>query len=338
MATISSSGASGAAPAASSMPPTVASSSTTPGSSPGNTTDVFTQLLALIKGGGAPSSDDLAALTQDLEALDLPVEDTHDGGPDNNDDDDATAVAALLANIASFAPITPPLQPIVAPGQPGNDAAGGAVALNVARAEIDITQGAIDELAGKTQDAGDDSSTTQPDPNAATASTQSTSSAATPTSMHALLNAHAAARVADATPDGTLKSPLGSARWQDDLGNQLTWMANNGREAASLRLTPENLGPVEVRISIPDGQASVFFGAASADTRSALEQSLPRLRELFAAQGMVLTDAGVSRDAPRQAFKPSTQPGGTRGSSDAIADAPVKSVTLSRLGLVDTYV
>jgi flagellar hook-length control protein FliK len=152
------------------------------------------------------------------------------------------------------------------------------------------------------------------------------------------MTAHTAAGDVDVTPDATLRAPVGTHAWKDELGTQLTWMALNNRETASLRLSPEHLGPVEVRISMNDTGASVYFGASNADTRSALEQSLPRLRELFASNGLVLADAGVSRDAPRNAFKPSPQPGALRGVSDASSEASVTSITLARVGLVDTYV
>jgi flagellar hook-length control protein FliK len=156
--------------------------------------------------------------------------------------------------------------------------------------------------------------------------------------MHALMAAHNATPDIDVPADGALRSPVGTHTWKEELGAQLTLMAVNGREAASLKLSPDHLGPLEIRISVQDGQASVHFGATSAETRSALEQSMPRLRELFAAQGMVLADAGVSRDAPRNAFKPAPFSGGSRGSSDADAVPSVTSVTLARAGLVDTYV
>jgi flagellar hook-length control protein FliK len=87
-----------------------------------------------------------------------------------------------------------------------------------------------------------------------------------------------------------------------------------------------------------DGEASVMFNATNAETRSALEQSLPRLREMFASQGLVLGDANVGRDAQRDSFKPATFASASRGSSDAGDDLSVKSITKSRLGLVDTYV
>jgi flagellar hook-length control protein FliK len=106
-----------------------------------------------------------------------------------------------------------------------------------------------------------------------------------------------------------------------------------------LQLTPEHLGPVEVRISMQDGSASVSFNAAHADTRAALEQALPRLREMFSTQGLTLTDASVSQQSPRgqpqrQAVSAIGAIGGVSGDDST---SSVATVTRAQLGLVDTY-
>ncbi len=138
----------------------------------------------------------------------------------------------------------------------------------------------------------------------------------------------------------TLSSQVGSSAWTDELGAKVTWMAGQGIESASLQLSPEHLGPLQVNISVHDGQASVWFGAAQPDTRAALQQSLPQLRQLFANQGLTLTDAGVSRESPREQGRQASARGGA-------AVAAVATVSLdgsaghaqvgSGLGLVDTY-
>jgi flagellar hook-length control protein FliK len=58
-----------------------------------------------------------------------------------------------------------------------------------------------------------------------------------------------------------LASPVGTSAWTDELGARVTWMAHQGIESASLRLSPEHLGPLQVSISVHDGRASVWFGA-----------------------------------------------------------------------------
>ncbi len=134
---------------------------------------------------------------------------------------------------------------------------------------------------------------------------------------------------------GELKSPVGSATWNDELGGQLTWMAQKGLETGSLRVAPEHLGPVEVKISVQNGDASVWFGATHPDTRAALEQALPRLREMFASQGMTLTDSGVSKESPRNAARNSSSQAITAVSAPEGVNEP--SAVRIGLGLVDTY-
>jgi len=138
------------------------------------------------------------------------------------------------------------------------------------------------------------------------------------------------------TNTGEIRSSVGSAAWTDELGGQLTWMTHRGLESGSLRVSPEHLGPVEVKISVQNGDASVWFGASHPDTRAALEQALPRLREMFANQGLTLTDSGVSRESPRQT-RSSPQQSVTAISAVGSADAGVSAAVRLSLGLVDTY-
>ena len=139
----------------------------------------------------------------------------------------------------------------------------------------------------------------------------------------------------------TVSSPVGSSAWTDELGTKVTWLAHQGIQSASLQLSPEHLGPMQVTISVRDGQASVWFGAAQPDTRTALQQSLPQLRQLFASQGLTLADAGVSRESPRgQDRQRPTRPGGSVSGVSAVSlEGSAGSASVSRgLGLVDTYV
>jgi flagellar hook-length control protein FliK len=133
---------------------------------------------------------------------------------------------------------------------------------------------------------------------------------------------------------------VGTARWKDELGARITLMATQGQQSGSLRLSPEHLGPLEIEITVNDDKTTnVQFGAQHADTRAALQDALPRLRELFATAGLLLGDAGVSGQAPRQ--RP-TDDGASRMAGNDGRDGeptplqrPVRSITHS--GLLDTY-
>jgi flagellar hook-length control protein FliK len=129
---------------------------------------------------------------------------------------------------------------------------------------------------------------------------------------------------------------VGNAAWAEEIGNRLTMMVEQGKHTASLRLSPEHLGPLEVRITMNDDKASVWFGAAHADTRSAIENALPRLREMFASQGLLLADAGVSREPPRQQANQSPQSSSSGDFSAETGDSSVAASSM-RLGLLDTY-
>jgi len=111
---------------------------------------------------------------------------------------------------------------------------------------------------------------------------------------------------ADAPGPRHIHAPVGSPDWSDELGTQLHLMADKGHSVASLRLSPEHLGPLEVQITVQDDQASVWFGASNVDTRAALEQALPRLKEMFAAQGMSLMQSGVFNQSPREGARQAT--------------------------------
>jgi flagellar hook-length control protein FliK len=128
--------------------------------------------------------------------------------------------------------------------------------------------------------------------------------------------------------------PVGSAAWADEIGTRVVMMTESGNHTASLKLSPDHLGPLEINITVRDDKASVWFGAAHADTRAAIETALPRLREMFEAQGLSLADAGVFREPPREqgAVKNSMT---SAGQGEATDEVTVTSRT--RLGLVDAY-
>ena len=71
--------------------------------------------------------------------------------------------------------------------------------------------------------------------------------------------------------------------------------------------------------------------------RAALEQALPRLREMFASQGLTLADSGVSREPPRNQSKTSSSQGVAAVAAVGGTEIPSSPATRLSLGLVDTY-
>lgn len=114
---------------------------------------------------------------------------------------------------------------------------------------------------------------------------------------------------------GTIaNSPLGASvngqGWNQAVGERVVFMARNGIQRADVRLHPQNLGPLDIRVSVQNDQASVSFNVQNATTREAVEQALPRLRELFEQQGMDLVDVDVSDQQQQFAEGGEHRPGG----------------------------
>jgi flagellar hook-length control protein FliK len=155
--------------------------------------------------------------------------------------------------------------------------------------------------------------------------------------------AHHGAASREATAAASLappvNSPVGSLAWRDQIAGRVSWMIDNGEQQASLRLSPENLGPLEVRIAVREGEASVWFGASQPETRAALEQAMPRLREMLAGSGLSLTNSGVFSDSPRDPWRALASAGMARASLESgLGDlrAAATPVRVAR-GLLDLY-
>lgn len=98
---------------------------------------------------------------------------------------------------------------------------------------------------------------------------------------------------------------VGSVGWGGAVGEKVLWMANQNHQVAELHLNPPNLGPLEVRLTISNDQASALFVSHHSAVREAIETALPRLREMLADNGIMLGNASVSSesfDQQQQAF------------------------------------
>lgn len=289
-------------------PPAANASASATSTPPSAASEDFLLMLAQFLGGATVS---MPAATKGGNAiLDTALTDKD---TDSTEAADSAALAAMLPFAPAMLPV--PLDAAMAAASTKGDgvSAGTATAVDLLAASI------IDKPVDDTK-----------------ASTTNTNPAASALVDNSQANrAPAAADVSNSRP---LHNPVGAQAWADELGTRLTILAERGgQHSASIRLSPEHLGPLEVRISVRDDQASVWFGAAHADTRAAIEQALPRLRELFASQGLSLADAGVFREPPREQPKLAQGAGQSSGSGDGGEVGQVVSVRSIRLGLVDAY-
>ena len=101
------------------------------------------------------------------------------------------------------------------------------------------------------------------------------------------------ASVATAVPPQALNR-MQQEQWGQRLGERTLMMVQQGPRVAYLQLDPPELGALQVRVHLTQGdQVSLNFSAPNAAVRDVLEQHLPRLREMFAEQGLNLAQSDV---------------------------------------------
>lgn len=88
--------------------------------------------------------------------------------------------------------------------------------------------------------------------------------------------------------------PVGSPQWSQAVGDKVLWLAAQNVSAAEIRLDPPELGPMQVKVTVNQDQASVTFTSPHPAVREALDQQLNRLREMFSEQGLNLVNVDVS--------------------------------------------
>jgi len=145
-------------------------------------------------------------------------------------------------------------------------------------------------------------------------------------------------------PQLPVHTPAGQPAWAQDVGNQVHWMLGRAENKAELVLTPPNMGKLEVSISLNGDQTTAQFIAASQAARDALEQAMPRLREILQQAGISLGETQVSTSGEQR-----TQDGQQDGSKQhgerlpggvnevATASTPVAAIRRHD-GMVDTFV
>ncbi len=113
-------------------------------------------------------------------------------------------------------------------------------------------------------------------------------------------NASAASANALNSLQSSINVHVQSSAWSQGVTEKLSMMVNMQMQRAEIKLNPANLGPMEIQLSLKDDQASVNFISHHLPVREALDQALPRLREMFEQQGFDLVNVDVSQHSAGQ--------------------------------------
>jgi hypothetical protein len=131
----------------------------------------------------------------------------------------------------------------------------------------------------------------------------------------------------------------GNAAWGQAISERVLLMTAGSLQLAEIRLDPPELGTLHVRLQLNQDQASLSFTSPHAQVRDALEQQMPRLREMLAEQGLNLESSSVADDSER---RERSAPGAGGGAGlmveqDEDPAATVAPVVRASRSLVDDY-
>lgn len=92
-----------------------------------------------------------------------------------------------------------------------------------------------------------------------------------------------------------MNKPMMHPEWDQELGERIVWMNNRAMPFAELRLNPQHLGPISIRIDMNQDQATIAFSAQQASVREAIEAAIPKLREMLGSQQLNLAEINVNQ-------------------------------------------
>jgi flagellar hook-length control protein FliK len=134
----------------------------------------------------------------------------------------------------------------------------------------------------------------------------------------------------------SIASPVGTPAFSQELGQQIAWLGSQDVKQARIRLHPEDLGTLDVKVSINHDRVDVSFAVQHPAAVHALQQTLPQLDTLLAHHGLALGQADVGQrqqgGSARQGGATAEAGGGADAEPGILASAPVAA-----LGLLDTF-
>jgi flagellar hook-length control protein FliK len=143
----------------------------------------------------------------------------------------------------------------------------------------------------------------------------------------------------------TVPGVVGDEHWGEGLSQRVVWMVGQDVHAAKFQVEPPQLGPVEVKVTITNDQATVSFAAAHSATREAIQTALPRLQEMLLESGVSLGNVFVGSQSPQNQREAAAGGGSSRqGPSENTGVVAADSIGADRslqirrsVGLVDLY-
>jgi len=129
-----------------------------------------------------------------------------------------------------------------------------------------------------------------------------------------------------------VKTAVGKAGWNQNFSNQIVMMVNNGVQQAKIKLNPMSLGPVEAMVKLSGETAVVNLTSLHLTTKDAMENAIPRLKEMLNENGFSQVDVNVShqdnKEQQEAALDAKTGSNNEHGNSTMPGDEQLSDETL----------
>lgn len=143
-------------------------------------------------------------------------------------------------------------------------------------------------------------------------------------------------QAATAQKTDPMTAPLNIRQEQvsDEVAERINMMMAKNLKHVDIRLDPPEMGRMHIRLNMGADSAGVQFTVSNQQARDAIEQSLPRLREMFAQQGIQLADTSVqqqsSGDSSQYGYQKEESSRQDSGFSEASSEEHEVSVQVSK--------
>lgn len=140
----------------------------------------------------------------------------------------------------------------------------------------------------------------------------------------------------------TMQSSAGTPAFAQELGQQVAWLGGQDIKQARIRLHPEDLGQLDVKVSVKQDHVDVSFIAQHPQAVHAVQQTLGQLDTLLAHHGLSLGHAEVGQGGRgNESGQGTASSGATQAKQDDAQDnsaiAAVAAPVIKAIGLLDTF-
>lgn len=122
----------------------------------------------------------------------------------------------------------------------------------------------------------------------------SAATAPTPTPQVLTANSTAPAAAPSSTAPTHIALPIEHPAWPTQVGQSVHFALGQGKNSIDLQLNPPQLGPLEVRINMEQGETKILFMTPHAPVKEAIESSMNQLQDVFRQAGMNMVQVDVS--------------------------------------------